>query len=87
MMPKRRSSGMMIAGSDGVDELWRQRGSDNHQFALASVQNRRETGAEPKSVGFGEGLIDDDLVLPARLWRAAQAHIKPVQLGLTDVRQ
>ena len=57
------------------------RGADNHEFALAAVQNRRESGAEAKAVGVGKVLIDDDLVGPARLGRAAEPHVEQVQAG------
>ncbi len=86
-MPKRRSSGTRSPGAMRVDELRRQHDAGDGQLALAAVEDGLQLRAKLEVVGFGEALVDEDLVVAVRSGQAPGTHEQRVQHRLAQFRQ
>src|SRR6266545_8306023 len=62
--------GHAIAWAEGVDKLGRESRADDHQLALASVENCREARSRPEVVGFGEAVRHHHFLFARRLRQA-----------------
>jgi hypothetical protein len=71
--------GHHLAGTDGIDVLWRQHRADDRHRPLLPVEQHREGVADDVPVRLGEGFVDDDLVArldPGPVARAQRRHVQ-----------